>query len=59
MLERLRLFRPAALLDTHTFLQWLTRWRRSHTKFPTTLTDEERAQCEKLIETHPQFFGDS
>jgi queuine tRNA-ribosyltransferase len=34
---------------------WLTRWRRSHAKFPTTLANEERADFEKLIETHPQF----
>ncbi|MBI3801999.1 MAG: tRNA guanosine(34) transglycosylase Tgt [Deltaproteobacteria bacterium] len=35
--------------------QWLTRWRRSHVKFPLTLTNEERAQVEHFIETHPQF----
>lgn len=35
--------------------QWLTRWRRSHVKFPTTLATEERPHFEKLIETHPQF----
>ena len=39
--------------------QWLTRWRRSHAKFPPTLTNEKRAQCEHLVETHPQFLGDS
>jgi queuine tRNA-ribosyltransferase len=39
--------------------QWLTRWRRSQAKFPTTLTNEERPQFEKLIETHPQFFSES
>jgi queuine tRNA-ribosyltransferase len=39
--------------------QWLMRWRRSHVKFPPTLTNEERARCEHLVETHPQFFGDS
>jgi queuine tRNA-ribosyltransferase len=36
--------------------QWLTRWRRSHVKFPATLANEERPHFEKLIETHPQFF---
>ena len=35
--------------------QWLARWRRSHAKIPTTLATEERADFEKLIETHPQF----
>jgi len=39
--------------------QWLTRWRRSHARFPMTLTNEERAHCEQLIETHPQFFGEA
>jgi queuine tRNA-ribosyltransferase len=38
--------------------QWLTRWRRSHAKFPPTLANEERADFEKLIETHPQFCGE-
>jgi queuine tRNA-ribosyltransferase len=38
--------------------QWLTRWRRSHAKFPTTLAHEEREHFEKLIETHPQFCGE-
>ncbi len=39
--------------------QWLTRWRRSEAKFPTTLTNEERSHCEQLIETHQQFFSES
>lgn len=39
--------------------QWLTRWRRSHAKFPATLANEERASFAKLIETHPQFCGAS
>lgn len=38
--------------------QWLTRWRRSHAKFPTALAHEERAAFAKLIETHPQFYGE-
>lgn len=39
--------------------QWLTRWRRSHAQFPTTLANEERADFEKFIETHPQFCDES
>ncbi len=39
--------------------QWLTRWRRSHVKFPVTLTDEERPHFEQLVETHPQFCSES
>jgi queuine tRNA-ribosyltransferase len=39
--------------------QWLTRWRRSHAKIPTTLTTEESADFAKRIETHPQFCGAS
>ncbi len=38
--------------------QWLARWRRSQAKFPPTLTVEERARCERLIETHQQFCGE-
>lgn len=37
--------------------QWLTRWRRSHAKFPATLANEEQEHFEKLIEMHPQFCG--
>ena len=39
--------------------QWLTRWRRSHVKFPATLANEEQSHFEKLIETHPQFFSEA
>lgn len=39
--------------------QWLTRWRRSHAKFPTTLANEERSHFEQLIETHPQFVSEA
>lgn len=39
--------------------QWLTRWRRSHVKFPPTLTTEECSHIEQLIETHPQFVGEA
>ncbi|HVO91478.1 MAG TPA: tRNA guanosine(34) transglycosylase Tgt [Terriglobales bacterium] len=35
--------------------QWLLRWRRSGAKFPAHLTDEEKRECEKLIEGHLQF----
>jgi len=34
---------------------WLTRWRRSGSKFPTTLSREEQSHFEKLIENHRQF----
>lgn len=34
---------------------WLGRWRRSHTKFPTTLDSEAQARCTSLIENHQQF----
>jgi len=37
--------------------EWLTRWRRSGSKFPTTLSNEERPHFEKLIETHHQFLA--
>ena len=39
--------------------EWLARWRRSGSKFPTTLSTEERPHFEKLIETHRQFLSDS
>ena len=39
--------------------QWLTRWRRSHVKFPLTLTTGERDHVEHLIETHPQFVSEA
>jgi queuine tRNA-ribosyltransferase len=39
--------------------RWLTRWRRSHAKFPATLPKEERPHLEQLIETHPQFVSES
>ncbi len=38
---------------------WLMRWRRSGSKFPTTLLSEERLHFEKLIEAHQQFLSDS
>jgi queuine tRNA-ribosyltransferase len=37
---------------------WLTRWRRSDAKFPTALSNEARADFEKLIETHYQFSSE-
>jgi len=39
--------------------EWLARWKRSGSKFPTTLSKEERPHFEKLIETHRQFLSDS
>jgi len=38
---------------------WLTRWRRSHVKFPSMLSNEERSRVEHLIETHPQFVSEA
>jgi len=37
---------------------WLTRWRRSHAKFPPALSNEDQAHFEKLIETHRQFLSE-
>jgi queuine tRNA-ribosyltransferase len=34
---------------------WLTRWRRSDSKFPPNLADEEKLSFERQIESHPQF----
>ncbi|HEX2854873.1 MAG TPA: tRNA guanosine(34) transglycosylase Tgt [Opitutaceae bacterium] len=34
---------------------WLARWRRSGSKFPTDLPETEKAEFEKRIEAHPQF----
>jgi len=34
---------------------WLARWRRSHTRFPSTLSPEAQGRGAVLIETHPQF----
>jgi queuine tRNA-ribosyltransferase len=39
--------------------KWLRRWRRSGAKFPAHLAIEERSNCERLIETHPQFSAAS
>ena len=36
---------------------WLTRWRRSGSKFPVTLAENERPQFVKLIESHRQFLS--
>jgi queuine tRNA-ribosyltransferase len=38
--------------------EWLVRWRRSDSKFPPALSDEEKPHFEKLIETHHQFLSD-
>jgi len=45
---------PPRLMGT----DWLTRWRRSHAKFPPALSNEARFQFEKLIETHCQFLNE-
>jgi queuine tRNA-ribosyltransferase len=37
--------------------EWLTRWRRSGSKFPVDLPAGERPDFERRIETHPQFAG--
>ncbi|MPZ78393.1 MAG: tRNA guanosine(34) transglycosylase Tgt [Deltaproteobacteria bacterium] len=37
--------------------EWLTRWRRSGSKFPMNLSIEERPHFERLIETHQQFLS--
>ncbi len=38
-------------------MDWLSRWRKSHAKFPPNLSDQGRARLEELIETHRQFSG--
>lgn len=56
-------FTRAAGAQTHpaapTLLgaDWLTRWRRSSSKFPATLPETAQAQFATLIEGHPQFTG--
>ena len=34
---------------------WLARWHRSSSKFPTSVTETDRPAFESLIESHPQF----
>jgi queuine tRNA-ribosyltransferase len=34
---------------------WLARWKRSHSKLPVGLAEEDKPAFEKRIETHPQF----
>jgi queuine tRNA-ribosyltransferase len=34
---------------------WLSRWKRSHSKFPGGLADEDKSAFEKRFEAHPQF----
>ncbi|WP_414660470.1 tRNA guanosine(34) transglycosylase Tgt [Horticoccus sp. 23ND18S-11] len=36
--------------------KWLTRWRRSSSKAPATLSPEARLEFEQRIERHPQFI---
>ena len=35
--------------------EWLARWRRSSSKFPASLSPEDRMRFESRIENHPQF----
>jgi queuine tRNA-ribosyltransferase len=37
--------------------EWLGRWRRSISKFPPALPEDEKPAFEKRIEAHPQFPG--
>jgi queuine tRNA-ribosyltransferase len=34
---------------------WLARWKRSHSKFPGGIADENKPAFEKRFEAHPQF----
>ena len=36
--------------------EWLSRWKRSHFRFPAGLTNEEKDALDKCVEAHPQFF---
>ena len=36
--------------------EWLARWRRSDSRFPAGLTNEQKLALEKCIEVHPQFL---
>jgi len=38
---------------------WLARWRRSSSKFPVNLLEDERAAFERRIEEHPQFRAET
>ena len=35
--------------------EWLGRWRRSGSKFPASMIEEEKPAFERCIESHPQF----
>ena len=51
---------PAALSDCQHELfgpQWLERWNRSHTKFPSDIPGEQHAAFAEAILGHPQFQG--
>lgn len=47
--------------DTHPLAppllgqDWLARWRRSHAKFPASLTPDGRVHVAQRVESHPQF----
>jgi queuine tRNA-ribosyltransferase len=38
--------------------EWLARWRRSGARFPVLISNEDKLQLEKRIESHPQFLND-
>ena len=44
---------PPKLLDA----EWLDRWGRSSSKYPTSLTDDEKVLFDQRITGHPQFAG--
>ena len=35
--------------------EWLERWHRSQAQFPIGLSEEEKLEFTKIIESHPQF----
>ncbi len=37
--------------------EWLTRWRRSQSQYPVNISEDEKADLERRIETHPQFLS--
>jgi queuine tRNA-ribosyltransferase len=44
---------PARLLGA----EWLGRWSRSHSKYPSDVAPDGRQEFEKRITGHPQFGG--
>jgi queuine tRNA-ribosyltransferase len=55
-------FSTAAAATSHPLVppllghEWLARWRRSDSRFPAGLTDEQKLAVENSIEGHPQFL---